>query len=133
MSMRNYAVEEHGFIFSDDMLDVVAKNIFGTDAPDYNDREAAAEELDLNHISSFTGEAIRVLDDGSDDYSESENYNEDEIRYATFYKYSTLFKASYTSMDELVFELSERFGEYFPPDFNWMSHIKHIVGTYYFG
>ena len=137
MSRREYAVDNYGFVISDDLMRHLASKICKDFTEgDYNeDRyyfdEAIESRLDVEYISMFDGEAMCILDDGWDDYGHSEYYNDDTIHFIPLTKYPNLFSAAYTSMDEVVGEIRHSIGEYLPDNYNIREYICHIVGTYY--
>lgn len=98
---------------------------------EYSFNDALYEEGIVEYISGFTGEAMVIDDNGSDDYNSSEAYNDDTIYYVPTQNYGTLFKAAYANMEELESEFRNKFNKYFPDDFDYRKHICHIVGTYF--
>lgn len=137
MSMKDYAVNDYGFLMTSDMMKAVASKVcdnfdedtFEADSWDYCD-EIYTMNL-VEYISSFTGEAIELKDDGTDNWSVSEEFGADCIYYIPVKNMSTLFKSAYENMEELVEEFKERLKEYLPEDFEYRKYIRHIVGTYY--
>lgn len=138
MSMREYAVNDYGLLMSEKMLKMVCmkacKN-FTEEEYDY-DEWAFYDELYergiVEYISEFTGEALAVTDKGEDDWSNNDNSSDsDIIYYVPCRNISTLFKAAYNDMDEIIAEFKEKLGEYFQDDFDYRYYIRHIVGTYY--
>ena len=137
MSMRDYAINDYGLVMTREMLKTICSKYYREYTEEkYNDDEysfndALYEEGIVEYISGFTGEAMVIDDNGSDDYNSSEAYNDDTIYYVPNQNYGTLFKAAYANMEELESEFRNKFNKYFPDDFNYRKHICHIVGTYF--
>lgn len=137
MSMRDYAINDYGLVMTMEMLKTICSKYYREYTEEkYNDDEysfndALYEEGIVEYISGFTGEAMVIDDNGSDDYNSSEAYNDDTIYYVPNQNYGTLFKAAYANMEELESEFRNKFNKYFPDDFDYRKHICHIVGTYF--
>lgn len=137
MSMRDYAVNDYGLVMTREMLKTICSKSYREYTEEkYNDDEysfndALYEKGVVEYISGFTGEAMVIDDNGSDDYNSSEAYNDDTIYYVPTQNYGTLFKAAYANMEELESEFRNKFNKYFPDDFDYRKHICHIVGTYF--
>ena len=137
MSMRDYAINDYGLVMTREMLKTICSKYYRECTEEkYNDDEysfndALYEEGIVEYISGFTGEAMVIDDNGSDDYNSSEAYNDDTIYYVPTQNYGTLFKAAYANMEELESEFRNKFNKYFPDDFDYRKHICHIVGTYF--
>lgn len=131
MSMRDYAVNDFGVVFDEEMLIAMAnkKNIeYDKEDIDCYD---IADHFGFEYISEFTGEATRVYPDGTFDRKTSLIFNNDAVYYLPLMKSSTLFNAAYDSIEDIVAEVAERIGEFLPDDFNCKDNIRNIVGTYY--
>lgn len=137
MSMRDYAINDYGLVMTREMLKTICSKYYREYTEEkYNDDEysfndALYEEGIVEYISGFTGEAMVIDDNGSDDYNSSEAYNDGTIYYVPNQNYGTLFKAAYANMEELESEFRNKFNKYFPDDFDYRKHICHIVGTYF--
>lgn len=137
MSMRDYAINDYGLVMTREMLKTICSKYYREYTEEkYNDDEysfndALYEEGIVEYISGFTGEAMVIDNNGSDDYNSSEAYNDDTIYYVPNQNYGTLFKAAYANMEELESEFRNKFNKYFPDDFDYRKHICHIVGTYF--
>ena len=137
MSMRDYAINDYGLVMTREMLKTICSKYYREYTEEkYNDDEysfndALYEEGVVEYISGFTGEAMVIDDNGSDDYNSSEAYNDDTIYDVPTQNYGTLFKAAYANMEELESEFRNKFNKYFPDDFDYRKHICHIVGTYF--
>lgn len=137
MSMRDYAVDDYGLVFDGNHLQLLATQI----CDDYTDEdydkkrygyyETVADELALEYISEFTGEAMYVNDDGSPEWDATDVYNADSIYYLGLSKYATLFKAAYNSVDDIINEFKTKIGKYLPDNFPYRDCFRHIVGTYF--
>ena len=138
MSMRNYAVNDYGLLMTYEMM----KTVVMKECEDYSEEEYEYDSFGFNdnlyekgiveYISDFTGEVIDICDDGTDNYfSSSDIYTSDVIYYVPCRNISTLFKAAYNSIDEMIDEFKGEMGKYFPDDFDYRKYIRHIVGTYY--
>lgn len=137
MSMRDYAVNDYGMLMTKEMLKMVAsKACDGYTEVDYEDdpwgfNEELYDKEIVEYIGSFTGESIEINDDGTNNWGVCEYYNDDVIYYAPTKNISTLFKAAYKNIDEIVDEFRNKLGEYLPADFNYRKYIRNISGTYY--
>lgn len=137
MSMRDYAVDDYGLLMTREMLKMVASKVCeGYTEEDYEDDEFAfneelCDEGIVEYIGDFTGEAIVINDNGENMWGDSESYNSDIIYFAPTKKISTLFKAAYKDMDEMIEEFRDRLGEYLPADFDYRKYIRHISGIYF--
>ena len=137
MSMRDYAVDDYGLLMTREMMKMVASKV----CDDYTEDDYADDPLGFNeelydkgiveYIGSFTGESIILNDNGENIWSVSESYDDDMIYYVPTSKISTLFKAAYKDMNEMIEEFKEKLGEYLPEDFDYRKYIRHISGTYY--
>ena len=137
MSMRDYAVDDYGLLMTREMLKIVASKV----CEDYTDDDYEDDEFAFNeelydeglveYIGSFTGESIAINDNGESRWSNSETYDDDMIYYVPTRNISTLFKAAYKNVDEMIEEFKSRLGEYLPADFDYRKYIRHISGTYF--
>ena len=137
MSMRDYAVDDYGLLMTDETMKLIASRVF----EDYTDEDYDEDELYFNdrlyeaniidYIGEFTGEAMEIDDNGKNTWNTGEIYNCDIIYYVPISRISTLFKAAYSNMDELINEFKEKLHEYLPDDFDYRKYIRRIVGTYY--
>lgn len=137
MSMMDYAVNDYGLLMTRDMLKIVASKYCN----DYAEKEYEEDDCYFNdelyeagiieYVGEFTGEAVCINDDGTNDWGNSDTYKADMLYYVPVQKANTLFKAAYNNTTDLVNEFRERLGEYLPEDFDYRSKIRHICGTYY--
>lgn len=139
MSVRDYGVNDYGLLLTEETMKILASKI----CEDYTNEEYEAFKYEFNdvvvdhlcdYISNFDGEAIRIRDDGSDDWyanNSSEFFSDDTIYFIPLMNYPVLFKPAYASMDEVVAEMKDKVGEYLPDGFDYRNYIRHIVGTYY--
>lgn len=134
MSMREWAVDDYGLLLTKEMIKSIASKVLDDleerDEDEYGD--ALYEDGICEYIGEFTGEAIYIEDDGTEDWRRSgESYSGDRIYYINVSKHPSLFKAAYENMDALIAEFKEKVGDYLPEDFNYRASIRHIVGTYW--
>lgn len=137
MSMRDYAVNDYGLLMTSEMLKMVAAKV----CEDYTDEDYADDEFGFNeqlydegiieYIGSFTGESIEINDKGEDNWGVGEHYDDDMIYFVPTSKISTLFRAAYRDMDDMIEEFKNKVGEYLPEDFDYRKYIRHISGTYF--
>lgn len=137
MSMRDYAVNDYGLLMTVEMMQMIASKV----CKDYTDEDYKDDPWSFNeeicdkgiaeYISSFTGESTEINDDGSFNWGIGEYYDDDVIWYAPTKNISTLFKAAYKDMNEMIEEFKKRLGEYLPADFDYRKYIRNISGTYY--
>ena len=137
MSMRDYAINDYGFVMTRDILKAICEKYFtGFTEKEYDEDECSFNDVLLDAgivgcIGDFTGEATVIDDNGNDMYDDHETYDADTIYYVATKNYPTLFNAAYRSMDELVSEFKNKLNKYFPDDFDYRKYICHIVGTYF--
>ncbi len=134
MSMRDYAVDDYGLLLTEETTKIIASKVCDDfeDIGEYEYGDALYEKGICEYIGDFTGEAGILFDNGLNDWmSNGEMYDGDQIYYIQVSSYPTLFKAAYENMDALIAEFKEKVGKYLPEDFDYRSHIRHIVGTYY--
>ena len=137
MSMRDYAVDHYGLLMTKETLKIVASQV----CDEYTEEDYDEDEFRFNdelyeagiieYIGEFTGEAMEIDDEGKNEWNTGEAYNWDTIYYVPISNMSTLFKAAYNNMSELVNEFKEKLCEYLPDDFDYRGNIRRIVGTYY--
>lgn len=137
MSMRDYAVNDYGLLLTKEMVKMVASKV----CEDYTDEDYAEDPWGFNeelydngiiqYIGNFTGEAIEVNDLGENLWGDSEYYGDDAIYYVPTSKISTLFRAAYRDMDDLIKEFKSKVGEYLPEDFDYRKYVRNISGTYF--
>lgn len=138
MSMRNYGVNDYGLVLNTNHLRVLAANIcddYSADewnAKKYEYIEYVCERLCMESISEFDGDAIPVLDNGEDDWRNSEPYGGDTIYYIPLCRTPTLFEAAYKDIEEVVEEIkNKRVSKCLPKDFDYRNNIRHIIGVYF--
>lgn len=136
--MKDYSISDFGIIFCTKELEYAAlilkaedNNFEYLDENGDIDEYCVAESIDLEQVSSFTGDAVLVDIDSNYDYGNVVSFSDETIIYANVQKWSTLFKAAYSSMSEIVDEMKKNYGMYLPCDFDYKSNIRKIVGTYY--
>ena len=137
MSMRDYAVDDYGLLMTREMMKMVVSKV----CEDYTEEDYDDDEFSFNEeiydkgivefISDFTGESISINDKGESTWSVIESYSGDMIWYVPTKNISTLFKAAYANMDEMIEEFRKRLEEYLPADFDYRKYIRHIFGTYF--
>ena len=108
MSMRDYAVNDYGLLITEEIVKSIASKVCeGYTEEEYKeDPFGFAYELYENglveYIGSFTGESIIINDNGENLWGNGEYYNDDVIYYVPTKNISTLFKAAYNNIDEMV-------------------------------
>ncbi|MBP5462002.1 MAG: hypothetical protein J6Y20_07765 [Lachnospiraceae bacterium] len=139
MSIRDYGVNDYGLLLREDTMKRLASAI----CKDYTEEEYLEDPYSFNevitdsiaeYIFNFTGEAVKIRDNGEDDWMTpncSEYYDDDFLYYIPLSRYPSLFNAAYTGIGEVVEELKRTAGRYLPSDFDYRSDIRHIIGTYY--
>lgn len=86
--------------------------------------------LELSFYENFDGSAktnSAICD--SENSGIDESFSEDNIVYLPLEKKSSLLQAAYTSIDEIIDEIKEKIGAYFPADFDFASRICDIDGA----
>ncbi len=128
MSMRDYSFDDYGIILKKEDIERII-NITSKENGEICDSEVLEENFDYQ--ISFTGEAVGLLDDGTEDWNKYMTFNYETIYYCGLKNASTLIKPAYSSLDEAAEELKDYYGMWFPNDFDFRSNICHITGTYY--
>ena len=100
MSMRDYGMDDYGIVL----------NGLGSKKgkhPDFDEAwlDEMQESTPVESQSSFTGEVIPLLDNGSPDWNSTEYFTDETIYYISVVKHPTLFKQAYQDMKEIVDEL----------------------------
>lgn len=141
MSMRDYAFDDYGFLLTEETLKILASKIAIAKGEEYSDElyendpelynDLVTDELDIEYNSEFTGEATLIKENGDEDWDDSVAFNNDILRYVRVDKYPNLFRAAYSSIDDVVEEFKAKLGEFLPDDFDYRANFRHIVGTYY--
>ena len=136
---KEYGVHAYAMILTKETMNMLAKAVYGKEE-DFEENfkkcpldfyQGLEEKFYLSSISEFTGEACFLQSDGSSDYSVTETFSGDTIYYCEFNNGPLLFDAAYESIDEIVDEMRDRFGEYLPDDFNYRTYLREIIGSYY--
>lgn len=133
MSMRNRPVYDYGLLLDEETMKFLArKAIDGFTDDDEHDVAYELYEHGFGEcISGFTGEALKIGDDGRKVYGESVSFDCDTIFYVPVFKFPTLFSNAHRNMDDLVEEFKDEIGKYLPRNFNYKSNIYQICGSYY--
>lgn len=137
MSIRDYAVDDYGLVFNSNHLKMLVTKLFADCTEQdfaedmYGYLDELVDELGLEYISDFTGEAMYVNDDGTSRWDDVNSYSSDSIYYLRLSNYSTLFKAAYSSVDDVINEFKTNIGKHLPDNFPYRACLRHIVGTYY--
>ena len=132
MSMRDYAVSDYGLLLDDETMKIILSRVY----PDYTDEDDMAYELYdkgiCEYISDFTGEAMRISDNGGIIWSsDCEDFSHEVIAYVPASNFPTLFERAYENIYDLIDEFKGKLGEYLPDGFDYRDKIRHISGTYF--
>lgn len=131
MSMRDYALSDYGIVFGENELRYAEKVLNKKNKTDYEYEDyEIGDDIGLEYISEFTGQAIKVESDGSLNWCDTIDCGE-YVYYANLRKFPTLFNPAYPSIDDAVNELKERYGEYLPENYDYANNIRNICGTYF--
>ena len=132
MSMRDYAYLDYGLVLDEETIRYMYSVAIGGQDKDLSDMGNALYDRGIvEYTGEFTGEAIRVRDDGSDDWNDSLVYSADVFYYVPLGLHPSFFKAQYKDMNEIVEELKSEVGKYMPEGYDYRANIRHIVGTYF--
>ena len=138
--MRDYGVEAYGLLLNDnDMKHLASKLCSDYSESEYDENpwdfiEEVEYRLNIEYISEFEGDAVKIRDDGVDDWCSTNNYDNyagDTIHYLPFHHFPSLFKAAYSNIQEVIDEMKERIEPYLPADFDYRGRLRHIIGTYF--
>lgn len=99
---------------------------------DYCDISVVSECIEeISYVTSFDGEISTLNLDRGDSAIEL-SFGDDGLAYIPAAKSAELFKAAYSSPEELLEEFKSFFaahGVLLPEDFDWWAHIVSIEGT----
>ena len=131
--MYDSAIDCYGFLITDDIARIIAEKVVDKIEESDDCKDILFEADICSFIPCFTGITVPVGDDGQDVYNmfglePCEEFMCETVYYIPVKFQSTLFKAAYKDMDELVSEFKSKIGKYLPEDFNYRSSIRHIVG-----
>lgn len=130
MSMRDYAYVDYGLVLDENTIKhMYAKAIGGQDEDEYDMGYELYNKGVVEYTCEFTGEAMRIDDDGNDACGDTTVYSADVIYYVPLGKYPSLFEANYKDMNEIVEEFKFKVGEYMPDGYDYRANIRHIIGT----
>lgn len=130
MSMREYSVHDFGYVFSEKMIDQVIEKMKPKDI-ELGDTYEMADIMGLEYVGNFTGEAIRLDENGDDDFKDDAwTYSGDTVFYFPIGTYSSLFQAAYQSKAELAVSMRCNYQKWLPDDLDEIYRgIRHIVGS----
>ena len=137
MSMHDYALNDYGLLLDRDALKHIATcDYFGFTKEDYENDEwecndGIRDAGIIEWVSEFTGEATQIYDDGRNAWGFSTFFSCDDLYYVPARHMSTLFKAAYKDIDEMIADFKSGVGKYLPEDFDYRNNIRHICGTFY--
>lgn len=132
MSMRDYAVSDFGLLLDEETIKIIGSKVL----EDYTDEDDMVYGLYdkgiCEYISDFTGEAMRISDNGGIIWSsDCEDFSHEVIAYMPASNFPTLFERAYESIYDLIDEFKGKLGEYLPDGFDYRDKIRHISGTYF--
>ena len=126
MSMRDYGVQDYGLVLDKNTLKLIAEKLYADEYKDYDNPKAAFEadfaedpydficgmedKLGFCSYGEFTGEACRLSEKGEATWIDDVSYSCSNIYYVPLSKNPTLFSAAYTSFQEIINEVKEKFG-----------------------
>lgn len=134
MSYRAYAVSTYGCVLSEEELRTAAKRFYETDdelkTSNWEDLSSweICEEFGLECITEFEGEVCYVDEDGVDDWSICDSPS--DVYYFGL-RDPRLIGSAYKNSNEIVDECRAALGRLLPQDFDYRSHIRHIIGVIY--
>ena len=130
MSMRDYAYVDYGLVLDEKTIKhMYAKAIGGQEDNIHDMGYELYDKGIVEYTGEFTGEAMKVDDNGNDNWGYSTIYSADVIYYVPLGKYPSLFEAHYKDMSEIVEELKSKVSEYLPDGYDYRANIRHIIGT----
>lgn len=130
MSMRDYAYVDYGLVLDKKTIKHMYDKVFDTPEEYEEDMGYALYVKGIvEYTGEFTGEAMRIDDNGNDAWRDTTVYSADVIYYVPLGKYPSLFEANYKDINEIVEEFKFKVGEYMPEDYDYRSNIRHIIGT----
>lgn len=133
MSMRDYGVDDFGYVFTEEMIDKMIE-AYRPDGIAIGDTHEMAEHMGLDYIGEFTGDVWCLDDNGCDDYRNTEcsSYSNECLFFFPLERQPTLFRAAYRSPEELAKDMKNTYGKWLPESLKEIyKGMRHIVGTYY--
>lgn len=141
MSTQNWGFSFYGLVFDEDELKGMCEKAFN----DFNEHEFDDDPMGyayrlweergiIDVESEFSGDSSSLLfSDESDQMYEmfSKAYYSEPLYYFMLRKQPNLFRAAYSSMDDVVDELKESLGKYLPENYDYKNKICHVSGSYY--
>ena len=131
--MRDYGMDDYGIVL----------NGLGSKKgkhPDFDESwlDQMQGDTPVESQSSFTGEVIPLLDNGSPDWNSTEYFTDKTIYYISVVKHPTLFKQAYRDMKEIVDELAASYRNARKTDYRLpkltrkeiRGMIRYITGCY---
>ena len=131
MSMRDYAYVDYGLVLDKKTIKYMYGKVFKDGNEEYEEDMGYAlyDKGIVEYTGEFTGEAMKIDDNGNDTWGDSTVYTADVIYYVPLGKYPSLFKANYKDINEIVEEFKSKVGEYMPEGYDYRANIRHIIGT----
>lgn len=140
MGMGDWAINSYGLVLSESETTEFGKRYIEINDPikystehwsEANVWECVDYMSCIDYYSEFTGEAFKIFPNGRDDFDNSIIFSNDNCFIIELRKFPSLFEAAYKSYDNLLIELKSLYGEYLPVKFDYDSHVRHLVGTYW--
>ena len=130
MSMRDYAYVDYGLVLDKETIRHMYSKVFEGQEEELNDMGYALyDEGIVEYTGEFTGEAMKIEDNGNDDWRDTIVYSADVFYYVPLGKYPSLFEANYKDINEIVDEFKSKVGKYMPESYDYRANIRHIIGT----
>lgn len=132
MSTINNALSVYGLVITKEMLETAINEIADDEEPiAVENSYDLASYLGVDYESDFTGEAFRVLENGTTLYChDCLRFENEELFYLALSNFPSLFNKTYKSMDEATAELKNTAPSLFPKDFDYAKNLVQIIGTY---
>lgn len=136
--MEHYSIDTYGLFLTFEDMESLAKiyckdyseEAYEEDSTVFN--EAVADVInDLQYINNFSGHLYEFDDNGITRWETEFAYYEDELFFVLFDNYSTLMKAAYNSIEEIIDECKCKLENYLPKDFDYRKNMFRIIGTVY--
>lgn len=134
MSMRDYALTDHGLILDEDTLKYMAEKTCEDYSGDWDEDPyyyigSLMDRFGIYEVDNFSGEVCPIGRDGDCEHENPVYFSEETIYYIPTLLAPTFLRAAYESYDEIKEEFEMRLGEALPEDFDYGSKICYISGV----
>lgn len=133
MTTFEKAIDLYGIYLPKDILHQLAKKFclnydeeeYRLNSFNFNEDVALKMKGNLTYVSHFTGNAVTA----DDIRKNRRKFDDENFYFIPLTREPMLFKAAYTSMNDIIREINERTNNLLPIDFDYANNLCHFVGT----